>query len=390
MERSRRILPLASALVALLTILAAGPGPGVAAGVRPAAQGIRALVRTGDPAPGGGRLRQLSDPSLNNRGDLAFGALTTNPHASAAVYMLSRGRLVTLASAGQPAPTGGVFRAFSDIILNDRGTVVFLGRTAGGAAPEGLYLARAGKIGTLVAVGQPAPSGGAFTDFANPAINGQDTVAFVGRTAPVLMAGQPAPTGGVFQFFLDGSPALNDRGQVAVVASTTAHATQGIYVVTGGHAVPVVTTDDVAPVGGRFTEFGFVALSAAGTVGFVGRTARSRIREALYTTGRATLVTLARQGEAVTGGGALTTFVNAVMNAQETVVFEPGTPGPVPRALYAATRSGVRVIGRAGEPAPAGGRFTAFSAPALNDRGQLAFVAETDDGRHGIYLVTLR
>src|SRR5579884_1444631 len=128
MERSRRILPLASALVALLTILAAGPGPGVAAGVRPAAQGIRALVRTGDPAPGGGRLRQLSDPSLNNRGDLAFGALTTNPHASAAVYMLSRGRLVTLASAGQPAPTGGVFRAFSDIILNDRGTVVFLGR----------------------------------------------------------------------------------------------------------------------------------------------------------------------------------------------------------------------------------------------------------------------
>src|SRR5579884_544905 len=353
MERSRRILPLASALVALLTILAAGPGPGVAAGVRPAAQGIRALVRTGDPAPGGGRLRQLSDPSLNNRGDLAFGALTTNPHASAAVYMLSRGRLVTLASAGQPAPTGGVFRAFSDIILNDRGTVAFLGRTTG-AGREGIFASSEGS------------------------------------TAPVLMAGQPAPTGGVFQFFLDGSPALNDRGQVAVVASTTAHATQGIYVVTGGHAVPVVTTDDVAPVGGRFTEFGFVALSAAGTVGFVGRTARSRIREALYTTGRATLVTLARQGEAVTGGGALTTFVNAVMNAQETVVFEPGTPGPVPRALYAATRSGVRVIGRAGEPAPAGGRFTAFSAPALNDRGQLAFVAETDDGRHGIYLVTLR
>ncbi len=402
MAPSRRALLASLALAALIAAVPAaarGPSGGQR---RPVPT---AIVLTGQPAPGGGTFTEFSDPSLNNHGDLVFGALTTNPRTHAGVYLLSGGRLAALVTAGHPAPTGGVFQAFSDILLNDRGTVVFLGRTTGRAAPEGLYFARAGRVAALLAAGQPAPAGGVFTDFANPTINAQDTVAFVGRTTgpggegiftntegsttPALMAGQPAPTGGAFQFFLDGSPALNNRGEIAFVASTTARSVQGVYVLTGGRVIPVVTTDDAAPVGGPFTEFGFVTLTDAGTVGFVGRTAHSRVREALYVTGRAMLVPLARQGQTVPGG-VLTTFINAAMNSGEEVVFQPGTPDPIPRAIYLATRSGVRVIGRAGDAAPAGGRFTAFSTPALNDLGQVAYVAETDDGRHGIYLVTVR
>jgi hypothetical protein len=396
------------------TALAAGrPGGGPAVSPVPVRRSdaprsggetVRALLVTGQPAPGGGTFTEFSDPSLNNRGDLAFGALSTSARTHTSLYLLSGGHLRTLVVAGQPAPTGGVFRAFSDIVLNDRGTIMFLGRTTNRAVPEGLYFAREGRVATFAAVGQPAPSGGVFTDFANPTINGQDTIAFVGRTtgpgvegiftsaegstSTAVLAGQPAPGGGEFQFFLDGTPALNDRGEIALVAATTVRSTQGIYVQSGGRLITLVTTDDAAPLGGRFTEFGSVVLTNAGTVAFIGRTDSRDVPEGLYVTGRAILVPLAMSGEPVTGG-ALTRFANAVINSDEEVVFELSLP-IIPQAVYIATRAGVRPAVRAGDRSPAGGLFTAFSTPALNDAGQIAFVAETDDGRHGIYLVTPR
>lgn len=371
---------------------------------RPVAD-IRLLVRTGDRAPDGGTFTVLADPALNDHGDIAFGGQTTAQEAAQALYLRRGGRITALVAVGRRVPTGGTFYTLSDVVLNNRGTVIFLGRTTDRAARLGIYAARNGGVVPIVVTGHSAPSGGVFTDFANPTINDDDVIAFVGRTngtgqegifttiegttTTAVMGGWPAPSGGLFQFFLDGSPALNDRGQIAFVAATTEHSTQGVYVLTEGRVASVVTTDDTAPVGGPFTEFGFVTLTGGGTVGFVGRTARSTVREALYTTGRAALVTLARQGEMV-DGVPLTTFTNAAMNSTEDVIFEPGMPDVFPHAIYLARRAGVAVLAHAGEAAPGGGRFTAFSQPIVNGRGAVAFVAETDDGRHGIYQVTLR
>ncbi len=366
---------------------------------------VQAVLLTGQPAPDGGAFTEFSDPALNERGHLAFAALTSAPETHAAVYMRANGRISTLAVAGRPAPTGGRFTVFNDVILSDRDTVVFLGRTTDRVAHQGLYLTRGGPVAPVVATGQPAPSGGEFTDFANPTINAQDVVAFVGRLGqgaqegiftsvegsitPAALAGQPAPSGGTFQFFLDGSPAQNDRGEIAFIAAMAPRGTFGVFVLLRGRPVPVVTTDDEAPVGGPFTEFGSLMLTNAGTVGFIGRTAHSAVREAIYVTGRAMLVPLARQGQAV-ASEVLTSFANSAMNEHEAVVFELGTPDPIPRAIFLATRSGVRMVVRAGDAAPTGRRFTAFGTPAINDRGQVAFVAETDDGRHGIYLAMPR
>ena len=391
-------------LPVVLTASAGSTSAGSPAATVPAYT-IQGVLGTGEPAPGGGTFTELSDPALNDNGDLAFAASTTAPGARYAVFLRSGGRIGAVAVAGRPAPTGGAFTVFNDVVLSDRDTVVFLGRTTDPVAHQGLYLARAGTVGAVVAAGQPAPAGGAFTDFANPTINGNDVVAFVGRMSrgaaegifttgegsliPAVLAGQPAPGGGAFQFFLDGSPAQNDRGDLAFIASTAPRGAFGVYVLVGGRPVPVVTTDDDAPVGGPFTEFGMLALTNAGTVGFVGRTARSAVREALYVTGRAVLVALAQQGQAV-GEATFTTFANAAMNDDEAVVFELGRPDPIPRAVFLATRAGVRVVVAAGDAAPSGRRFRAFGTPTINRRGQVAFVAETDDGRHGIYLVTPR
>ena len=410
----------------VLTVSALAPG--LPAGVAPAASrarsaaaaapasgasgpvaALRLVVRTGDPAPDGGTFTELADPALNDRGDIAFGAETSAQEAAQALYLRRDERLTTLVAVGRRASTGGTFYTLSDVALNNRGTVIFLGRTMGGDARLGIYAARGGTVLPVAVTGQPAPSGGVYTDFANPTINDHDVIAFVGRTngtgtegiytttegttATAVMGGWPAPSGGLFQFFLDGSPALNNRGQIAFIAATTEHSTQGVYVLEDGRIATVVTTDDAAPVGGPFTEFGFINLTNGGTVGFVGRTAHSTVREALYTTGRAALVTLARQGDIVGDGVPLTTFTNAAMNEAENIVFEPGIaqfPDVYPHTIYLARRAGVAVLARAGQAAPGGGRFTAFSQPIINTHGAVAFVAETDDGRHGIYLVTLR
>ncbi len=219
---------------------------------------IRAAALAGQPAPGGGVFTEFSDPALNERGSLAFAALTSGQEAHAAVYLRASDRISTLDASGQAAPTGGVFRVFNDVILSDRDTVVFLGRTSDRVAHQGLYLARSGTIVPVVTTGQPAPGGGAFVDFANPTINARDVVAFVGRIGqggregiftsaegsitPVVLSGQPAPTGGVFQFFVDGSPAQNDRDEIAFIAAIAPRGTFGVFVLLGGRPIPVVTT----------------------------------------------------------------------------------------------------------------------------------------------------
>lgn len=387
-------------------VTAAGSAPSPARG--PVAS-VRLVVRTGDHAPDGGTYTVLADPALNDEGDIAFGAETTRQQSAQALYLRRGGRTTTLVAVGQRVSTGGIFYTLSDVVLNKHGTVIFLGRTTDRQARLGIYAVRRGTLAPVAVTGEAAPSGGVFTDFANPTINDNEEIAFVGRTNGTgtegiytnrggitttrVLGGWPAPTGGLFLFFLDGSPALNSRGQIAFVAATTEHATQGVYVLIGDRVVPVVTTDDAAPVGAHFTEFGYVNLTDNGTIGFVGRSAQAAVHEALYTTGRDALVTLARVGDTADDGVPFPTFTNVLMNDEEDAVFEPGIvhfPDVYPHTVYLARRSGVVVIAREGEAAPGGGKFTAFSQPIINDHRQVAFVAETDDGRHGIYLVTLR
>ena len=230
--------PLHGATPAGESLNAATAGPAQKTAPAGPVAAIRLLVRTGERAPDGGTFTVLADPALNDRGDVAFGAETSAREAAQALYLRRDGRLTTLVAVGRRVPTGGTFYTLSDVVLNDRGTVLFMGRTTDRVARLGIYAVRNGAVVPIVVTGRPAPSGGVFTDFANPTINDSEVVAFVGRTSGTgqegiftnvdgvtttkVMGGWPAPGGGLFQFFLDGTPALNIRGQSAVIAATVA------------------------------------------------------------------------------------------------------------------------------------------------------------------------
>ncbi|HYP68622.1 MAG TPA: hypothetical protein VEP67_10295, partial [Thiobacillaceae bacterium] len=110
-------------------------------------------------------------------GTTAFVALPAGIYAGG-------GTLSAFAQAGSPAPGGGVFSSFGSLASIDSvGTVAFRANTDIGAS--GIYTATPSGGSTLlsrlVAVGDPAQSGGTFTSLGEPSIE-NGTVAFHANT----------------------------------------------------------------------------------------------------------------------------------------------------------------------------------------------------------------
>ena len=100
-------------------------------------EGIRLLVRGGDPAPGGGTLGFLSGLSLNALGQVAFSAsLSTGSYGG---FLFWGGEINIIARPGDPAPGGDTFVLVAIPRLNDQGQVLFLGALSSGAT--GVFLA---------------------------------------------------------------------------------------------------------------------------------------------------------------------------------------------------------------------------------------------------------
>ncbi len=120
-----------------------------------------------------------------------------------------------IALEGQSTPIGGTFAAFGKgnlptdggfarglnngaPAINSKNEVAFWAAVTGGSAPHGLFLRTASGIVAVALGGQDAPGGGAFNQFAGPAIasiNGVPQVAFYAN-----LSGNPASTAGIFLY----------------------------------------------------------------------------------------------------------------------------------------------------------------------------------------------
>jgi hypothetical protein len=208
------------------------------------------VANTTTAAPGGGTFTMFDLPTIS-AGTTAFVALP------AGIYT-GGGTLNAFARAGSPAPGGGVFSSFGSLAsIDNAGTVAFHPVTD--TSVSGIYTATPSGGSTLlsrlVAVGGPAPGGGAFTVLGDPSIDAAGTVSFFASTSLgigiftascggglTILAGTSTPIpGGTGDFTSFGNPIDGD----AVAFLGLGGAGQlGLYLAAGGELFKVVDLAD--------------------------------------------------------------------------------------------------------------------------------------------------
>ena len=234
------------------------------------------VVSTTQTAPGIGGLFTTLDSLVQN--NLGFAAFTGYSSNGAGLYAKFGGTLGTITTTLQTAPViGGNFTVFSPEVINDKGTVAFVGTSSNGG--RGIYTGTGGALTTIATTAQSAPGlAGNFTIFGDTLLSNSGLVAFRGV----------APNGLLDSF---GNP-VNGHG---------------IYTSFGGTLQTVATTLQAAPMlGGNFAGFGKLAVNDLGTVAFAA-VSGSTIK-GLYLGDGQELVTAAYLGQSVSTVSGTTTI----------------------------------------------------------------------------------
>jgi hypothetical protein len=219
---------------------------------------IEKILRAGDPAPGGKVFDTTVHPSINDHGDVVFGAHIRDevcelPHAplvgcGESLYLLRASsrdpagswdttQAISIVHQGADAPGGGRFRLAFGGIINNRGDILFVGDLGPGdeanlGRTNGIYLYREG---TIVPIARPPHEG---------------------------FPGEELPGGGRLAtvYFGIGTHHLNQNGEASFAATLVAVdkdgdgkvdlPDQGVYFWKEGKLHLVVRTGTVIDVGG--------------------------------------------------------------------------------------------------------------------------------------------
>jgi hypothetical protein len=390
----------------------------------PAALGpMRAVVRSGLPAPGGGsfdRFDVTGQPTVapvNARGQVAFYATVLHALGREGIFLADAGRVIKVAAYGDAAPGGGTFAGFgTDPLpaLNAAGHVAFNAQIAGGRATEGVFLAGDEGPRVIALAGDDAPGvpSGVLAGFDAPALNDNDEMAFVatvrrgrdmldvlyfwnGRRLQRLVAEGELllRIGGVMNGI--GAPALNNRGVVAFPATILKGPVLGGIFVAGARTLRLlVGAGDRTPSGAmvlRFSER--VAIDDEDGIAFgayIG--AEAGAREAVLRSGPEGLTEIAIEGAPAPGGGRYAGFGPwpTVGPPGVTAFIAAVDGGAGPLAAFAGVAGGVQPVATMGEALPQGGRIGRFALNAVaatGPGGTLTFVtiAQEEGERNVIY-----
>jgi hypothetical protein len=357
---------------------------------------ITRVAGHGDPIDREPRFIDASPGGIDRAGEVVFSARMF-PGGSA---LLVGAPSTLIATAGDPAPEGGVFTYVYQHAVSDNGQIVFVGFTT---RSVGLYSPIDGVLRRIAAAGDPAPGGGAFTNFSSPSINNNGDVAFLGYvvspSTPGLFGlsgrqfrqfvafGGPAPGGGTFGSL--NYTSFNDAGQLAFSALVTAPGRSGIFRASEGSVEGIAQTGDSAPGGGtfNFTSLSFrhrASLNASGQVAFGGPMSTGFTGVFLSTDG--VLSSIARPGDPVPGAGTIVFADSASLNDSGQVAFPAATTAGGTAACLVSEGILSKIAG-AGDPAPGGGTFTYATLPKLNSHAQVAFAGGVTGG-FGAYVAT--
>lgn len=256
-----------------------------------------------------------------------------------------------LVAAGEDAPQGGTFTQFDPVA--NTGAVLFDALVKKGEPFHGIYLARGSSLSRVVAIGDPSPLGGDFTELS--------------------------------------SAALNRRGKVAFLGSTVGGVPQAIYVTGGANLKKVVAVNDATPGGGVLREISHVTLNNADAVAFVARVEHGKAPRALFLASAGVVKKVVGAGDPTSVGGRFGEFMNLSINSQGKMAFEGRVyGGSAPSGIFVSTKSGVRKVVAVSDPSPVGGTFKDLALPILNDHGDVLFWASLEGAKvpAGLFLAS--
>jgi hypothetical protein len=384
---------------------------------------LRAVVRSGVAAPGGGsfdRFEVTGQPivaPVNARGQVAFFATVLRAPAREGIFLVDAEGVRKIAAFGDDLQGGGTLAEFGAHplpSLNAAGHVAFAAQIAGGRATEGVFLAGSDGLQSIAFAGDDAPGmpSGVLVGFDAPALNDNDELAFVanvrrGRdTLDVLYfwngrrlqrvaaeGDRLLRIGGTMDKI--GGPALNNSGVIAFPAAVFKGPTLGGIFVAGARDLRLlVGAGDRTPSGAmifRFSER--VAIDDESAIAFGSYLGEGgSTREAVLRTGPDGLAEIAVGGAPVPGGGRYAGFgpwpTAAPGGVTGFIAALDGGPGPL--AAFAGPAGNIRRVATMGETLPEGGligRFALNAVAVAGPGGTLTFATtgEEQDERNAIY-----
>ncbi len=323
-------------------------------------------------ASGVPRLRLHDDESrVAGTGVAATNALTT--FAPAAAPMVSQAR----AWYGQAVPGGGMLAAFpwaDPPTIDSAGRVAFFSWIDGVERNQAIF-ATDGTTLTPIAVGC-----------------GQG-----GGSGAHGSCGDPSPIGGTFGGFFSGTayaPAVNARGDVLFMADVVGGSSpRGLFLWTRStNAISkVAAVSDPLPSGEKIYALSHGSLNNQGTAAFYVQTVPGSYSADVYTAANGVLTQQAAVGGLAPGGGVFTNlarewfgFVDGTemplgapaINDRGQLAYFATSSGATERGLILATGAAKQWVATSADATPIGGTYLDFFYPVMNLSGQLAFYAD--------------
>jgi len=362
-------------------------------------------------------ITDFNNPVINDNGDLAFSgnfadptvalqpvsthaalqADGAKPTANAGIFIKTSAGIRNLVQLGEEVPRmPSKFTGFSNPSANSKGTLAFIG-TYGDPDGRGLFIMEEGKLTLVVRSGQKIspedPS--VFSEHYYPSqINERGEIAWFSRIGGTS-------GGGIFVKRATGVEAIALQGNPAPLKPPKPTA---VKKATGARGKTAASPAKTSASGARSSQakapvkvpsyIGFGQISPSindkGDVAFVAFYDGPEAGRALFLKeGDAPVKVVAKSGDKITDTTYnFTSFDKPAINNRGEIAFI-GSYGGRTRGVFLKTAKGIEIIALAEQKVPDGDKdelFNNFVQPALNDRGEVVFYAQLKNGLVGIFI----